>query len=72
MTLTQQITLTPIQKRHNRKAFECGYPALDEFLAHSARTSSDKRMTRTFVLEDPSSPDTIMAYITLSASLREN
>lgn len=66
MTLTQHTRLTPIQKRHNRKDFDCDYPALNEFLAHSARASSDKRMTRTFVLEDPSSPDAIMGYVTLT------
>ena len=66
MTLTQKLRLTPIQKRHNRKAFDCGYPDLNAFLAHSARASSDKRMTRTFVLEDPSNPDTVAAYITLT------
>lgn len=65
MTLTRT-KLTPIQKRHNRKAFDCGYPELNEFLAHSARASSEKRMTRTFVLEDPTDPNTIMAYITLT------
>lgn len=66
MTETQKMRLTPIQRRHDRKSFDCGYPALNDFLAHSARASSDKRMTRTFVLEDPASPDTIMAYITLT------
>lgn len=66
MTLTQTLRLTPIQKRHNRKAFDCGYPGLNEFLAHSARASSKKRMTRTFVIEDPASPNTIVAYITLT------
>lgn len=66
MTPTQTVRLTPIQKRHNRKAFDCGYPALNDFLAHSARASSDKRMTRTFVIESPADPDMIMAYITLT------
>lgn len=65
MTLTQT-RLTRIQKRHNRKAFDCGYADLNGFLAHSARASSEKRMTRTFVLEDPTNPNMIMAYITLT------
>lgn len=66
MTLKHKLRLTPIQRRHNRKDFDCGYPDLNSFLAHSARASSDKRMTRTHVLEDPPNPDTILAYITLT------
>jgi hypothetical protein len=66
MTLMQRAKLTPIQKRHNRKAFDCGYADLNEFLAHSARAPSDKRITRAFVIEAPSDPNTIMACITLT------
>jgi len=64
--MTQKLKLTLVDKRHKRKAFDCGYPDLNEFLAKSARVSSDKRMTRTFVLEDPVDPDTIIGYITLT------
>jgi GNAT superfamily N-acetyltransferase len=66
MTVMQQTRLTPIQKRHDRKAFDRGYADLNEFLAHSARVSFDRRITRTFVIEDLVDPKTIMAYITLT------
>ena len=60
------LKLTLIQKRHDRKNFDCGYKELNDFLAHSARGSNDKRMTRTYVLEDPDSPNTVMGYVTLT------
>lgn len=66
MTLTKQTRLTPIQKRHNRKAFDCGDADLNGFLSHSARALSGKRITRTFVIEAPSDPNRIIAYITLT------
>lgn len=59
-------TLTHVQKRHDRKKFDCGNEDLNRFLATSARPSSDKRMTRTHVLEDPDNPDIIMGYVTLT------
>lgn len=64
--MTRKLKFTPIQKRHNRKSFDCGYSELNDFLAHSARPSSEKRMTRTFVLEDPNDQNLVMAYVTLT------
>lgn len=60
------VKLTHIQKRHDRKNFDCGYKELNDFLAQSARGSSEKRMTRTFVLEDPDNPNVVMGFVTLT------
>ncbi|GGY63261.1 GNAT family N-acetyltransferase [Marinobacter zhanjiangensis] len=60
------LKLVVIQKRHDRKNFDCGYQALNQFLARSARTSSDKRMTRTYVLEASQDPDTVIGFVTLT------
>lgn len=60
------LKLTHIQKRHDRKKFDCGNDDLNKFLANSARPSSDKRMTRTYVLEHPDNPDRVMGYVTLT------
>ncbi|MCC4285965.1 GNAT family N-acetyltransferase [Marinobacter salarius] len=58
--------LTPIQKRHNRRDFDCGNEQLNNYLANSARSSDSKRMTRTFVLEDPRDSNRVMGFVTLT------
>ncbi|BES73847.1 GNAT family N-acetyltransferase (plasmid) [Marinobacter nanhaiticus D15-8W] len=63
-----RVKLTRIEKRHNRKKFDCENKDLNDFLAHSARTSDKKRMTRTYVLEDPGDPNTVMGYVTLTST----
>lgn len=60
------LKLTTIRQRHDRKKFDCGYKELNDFLARNARSSNDKRMTRTYILEDPDRPDTVMGYVTLT------
>lgn len=59
-------TLTPIEKRHDRKKFKSKNLELNSFLRTNARQSSDKRMTRTYVLESPDDEDTIVGYVTLT------
>ena len=46
----------PISSRHDRTTFDCGEPALNEFLAKHARQSHDRGVSKTFVavLEDDS------------------
>jgi ribosomal protein S18 acetylase RimI-like enzyme len=39
----------PIRKQHLRDSFDCGVPALDEFLRRYARQSEEMALARTFV-----------------------
>ena len=39
----------PIAKKHDRASFDCGEPALNEFLRRHARQSHDKGAAKTFV-----------------------
>ncbi|WP_288366688.1 GNAT family N-acetyltransferase [uncultured Marinobacter sp.] len=58
-----------IGKKHNRRTFDCGKPALNEFLKKIARQSSQKMATRTYVLiEDEVDPTEILGYYTLLPS----
>lgn len=58
-----------ISKKHNRRKFDCGKPALNEFLKKIARQSSQKMATRTYVLiEDEVDPTEILGYYTLLPS----
>ena len=42
----------PIAKKHDRAAFDCGEPALNEFLRRHARQSHDKGAAKTFLAID--------------------
>jgi len=58
-----------INKKHNRRKFDCGKEALNEFLKKIARQSSEKMATRTYVLiEDEGDPMEILGYYTLLPS----
>ena len=56
-----------LERRHDREGFGCGEPALDRFLAQSARQSITKGSSRTFVWTAPSSrrPNQILGFFTL-------
>nr|WP_297402578.1 GNAT family N-acetyltransferase [uncultured Marinobacter sp.] len=58
-----------INKKHNRRKFDCGKPVLNEFLKKIARQSSQKMATRTYVLiEDEVDPSEMLGYYTLLPS----
>ncbi len=41
--------IEPLSDRHNREAFDCGEPALNEFLRRYARQNQARGVSRTFV-----------------------
>jgi GNAT superfamily N-acetyltransferase len=51
---------------HDRADFDCGEPALNDFLATKAAKHQAQRVSRTFVLTDSSRPGEILGYYTLS------
>jgi GNAT superfamily N-acetyltransferase len=55
----------PIAKKHNRAAFDCGEPALNEFLWRHARQSHDKGAAKTFVAISNADGKTILGYYSL-------
>ena len=54
------------KKRHDRKGFDCGVEALNNYLKHMANQQSIKDNSRTYVLETPKKPHTIIGFYTLS------
>jgi GNAT superfamily N-acetyltransferase len=56
----------PIGKRHDREAFDCGEPALNEFLRRYARKSHEMGGSKTFLAIDDADNRTILAYYSLS------
>lgn len=53
---------------HDRAAFDCGEPPLNEFLQTKAAKHQAQRVSRTFVLTDDVAPRRILGYYSLSNS----
>jgi GNAT superfamily N-acetyltransferase len=56
----------PIGRSHDRAAFECGSPELDEYLRRYARQNHQSGGAKTFVAVPPGSPTKILGYYTIS------
>jgi len=55
-------------KLHDRAAFDCGTPILNEYLARFARQNRQRGITQIYVLVDSDAPAMILGYYTLSAA----
>lgn len=60
------ITVQLNKNLHNRKQFDCGVEALNNYLKLMANQQSSKDNTRTYVLEDRDDPSHIVGYYTLT------
>jgi GNAT superfamily N-acetyltransferase len=56
----------PIQKRHNREAFDCGEEPLNEFLRRYARKSHELGGSKTFLAIDDTEDKIILGFYSLS------
>ena len=56
----------PVGKRHDREAFDCGEPALNEFLRRYARKSHEIGGAKTFLAVNDAGYKTILGYYSLS------
>ncbi len=56
----------PISKRHNREAFDCGEPALNEFLRRYARKNHELGGAKTFLAIDDADDNAILGFYSLS------
>lgn len=58
--------IEPLTRRHERAGFDCGEPALNEYLARYARQNEEKGLGRTYVAV-PQGEKRVVGYYTLSA-----
>jgi len=56
----------PINRKHDREAFDCGEEALNEFLRRYARKSHDLGGAKTFLAIDDADNKTILGFYSLS------
>lgn len=54
-----------IARSHDRKAFDCGEPALNEYLVRFARQNHESGGAKTLVAVAPDAPTTILGYYSL-------
>ncbi|MBU3655335.1 MAG: GNAT family N-acetyltransferase [Alphaproteobacteria bacterium] len=54
-----------IQKKHDRKGFDCGQGDLNSFLAQHARQAHESGASKTYVVVDPDDGVTIYGFYTL-------
>src|SRR5581483_3994612 len=56
----------PVSKRQHREAFDCGEPALNEFLHRYARKNHELGGAKTFLAIDDADNNTILGFYSLS------
>jgi GNAT superfamily N-acetyltransferase len=61
------LTILSLTGSHDRTAFDCGKPALNEWLLRTARQHQEKDISQTFVAVDPQAPARILGFYALSA-----
>lgn len=61
----------PLDKKHQRSSFDCGYPTLNDYLKKYARQNHLKGIAKTFVAIEPAGELKVDGYYTASASVIE-
>jgi GNAT superfamily N-acetyltransferase len=56
----------PIGRDHDRKAFDCGSPELNDYLRRHARQNHEGGGSKTFVAVSAGAPGTILGYYSIS------
>lgn len=64
-------SFVPIEKKHQRDSFDCGYKVLDDYLKKYARQNHQKGIAKTFVAVSASGSLKVDGYYTASASIIE-
>jgi GNAT superfamily N-acetyltransferase len=60
-------TIMPLDKKcHNRADFDCGEPALNEYLQKFASQNAAQDISRTFVMVSATNPQKILGFYTLT------
>lgn len=56
----------PIGRQHDRKAFDCGSPPLNEYLDRYARQNHESGGAKTFVAVSPNAPMQVLGFYSIS------
>lgn len=61
------LVIAPLDRRHNRKAFDCGEDSLNLYLTRYANQDIRRRVSRVFVASPPTELQRVIGYYCLSA-----
>ena len=61
-----------LTRHHDRAEFDCGVPALNQYLRRYARQNHDRGGAKTFVAVAPQAPEVVLGYYTISPLIRES
>ena len=61
----------PIARKHNRDVFDCGVPALNEYLRRYARQSHERGAAKTFLAISNADGKTVLGFYSLSPGAME-
>src|ERR1019366_257049 len=64
-SLTVSVVFETLRTHHDRQGFDCGHPALNEFLHRQARQNADRNVGVTHVAVERAGDSKILAYYTL-------
>lgn len=64
--------ILPLTGNHDRQAFDCGRPELNDWLQRVARQHQDKRLSKTFVAIRDEAPSLICGYYALTLAELES
>jgi predicted GNAT family N-acyltransferase len=71
MASEKKWNFVPIHKKYQRDHFNCGYPALDDYIKKYAKQNHEKGIAKTFVAIEDSTSLKVDGFYTLSASTIE-
>jgi GNAT superfamily N-acetyltransferase len=60
------LVIEPLNRNHNRSAFNCGIESLDRYLKHQANQDTKRRVSRVFVVRSRQDETKVLGYYTLS------
>jgi GNAT superfamily N-acetyltransferase len=60
------LVIEPLNRNHNRTAFNCGIESLDRYLQHQANQDIKRRVSRVFVVRSRQDDTRVLGYYTLS------
>jgi len=63
----KSLVIEPLNKSHKKSDFRCGESSLDKYLKKQASQDVKRRISRIFVVVEPTKPDVILGYYSLSS-----
>ena len=66
MSSGSELVIEPLNRNHNRSAFNCGIESLDRYLKHQANQDIKRRVSRVFVVRSRQDETRVLGYYTLS------